>query len=326
MKATSVLAIAGSAFFVAMATAGPPIDPTPFDNTAGGQSRATAHSAAPIRAVYITGTLNQISGGAWSTEMRLHPYLDSNPFLVTTGRRMGGVSSSDPFTFTHPGATWNNLPLQGAYLFGNVGGAAAYSTGGDYDFRFRSGFGTAVSEIVDGWIYASTDYIAPQTMNLFDGPTMSQRPSSLTTLSSPGTYRYDTFSFFVSEAGVYSIAADYRADGHDGSGASGAGGWFDGWLNLYAGQSFNPADPLSNLIGTDDDELGAFTTGGLRASGMMLALEPGWYTAMATTFANNLNPANDFTVYVGQFTKLPAPGALALLGMAGLLGVRRRRD
>ena len=98
---------------------------------------------------------------------------------------------------------------------------------------------------------------------------------------------------------------------------------YDTFMHLYGSGGFNPAMPLSNvIIGDDDSGVGAnsaFTTnltGGVQ------------YYVVVSGFDNN-----DFGTYTLAMSSstaditignVPAPGALALLGVAGLVARRRR--
>jgi hypothetical protein len=171
------------------------------------------------------------------------------------------------------------------------------------------------------------------------GPTM-QRPVSFTLLSGFATATpYEVTPFFVSVGGQYVFEADYR---------NAAGGSWDGYILVYSG-SFDAGNPLSNLIAGDDDYLGSFTvlpgatTGGLQGSRIALGDGSNFggsgtglnLTAGEQYFAVVLGFGNaDFGTYTagigggqGQVTLglIPAPGAVALLGLGGLAAVRRRR-
>lgn len=166
------------------------------------------------------------------------------------------------------------------------------------------------------------------------------RPLSFTALSlGASAVRYDVQAFFVSVSGEYIFEADYR---------NASGGSFDGYALVYSG-SFDPSSPLSGLIAGDDDYSGAFsvlpggTTGGLQGSrialgegtnfggaGTGLNLTVGTqYFAVITGFGNT--NFGTYTAGVGggqgavSLGIVPAPSAMALLGLGGLVATRRRR-
>lgn len=171
------------------------------------------------------------------------------------------------------------------------------------------------------------------------GPTFN-RPVGFGGLSGVGTaVAYEVTPFFVSVSGQYVFEADYR----NSTGAS-----WDGYILVYSG-SFDAGSPLSNLIAGDDDYLGAFsvlpgaTTGGLQGSrialgdasnfggaGTGLNLTAGaQYFAVVTGFGNA--EFGTYTAGIGggqglvTLGLIPAPSAVALLGLGGLAAVRRRR-
>lgn len=171
------------------------------------------------------------------------------------------------------------------------------------------------------------------------GPTFN-RPSGLGTLSGVGTaVAYDVQAFFVNVSGEYVFEADYRAS----TGAS-----FDGYALVYSG-SFDANNPLAGLIAGDDDYNGAFsvlpgaTTGGLQGSrialgegsnfggaGTGLNLTAGvQYFAVIGGFGNSNFGAYTAGIGGGQgpvkLGLVPAPSAVALLGLGGLVATRRRR-
>ncbi|HPI09193.1 MAG TPA: hypothetical protein PLM41_22525, partial [Saprospiraceae bacterium] len=84
---------------------------------------------------------------------------------------------------------------------------------------------------------------------------------------------YDTYTFEVNTAGVYTFAQ--FADGGDGFGA------------LYAG-SFNPANPCQNFIAADDD--GNVTPPASQGDDFLLTrtLTPGTYVLVVTAFSGNV--------------------------------------
>lgn len=152
------------------------------------------------------------------------------------------------------------------------------------------------------------------------------RPSSSSTVSDIGTaVAYDFFSFTTNSfAGEYNILADYR----------GAGGLPDGFLFLYA--SFDPAQPLNQLLAGDDDfsisgtseflasflaDRSSFGSG--LADGHLLLAANTTYTVVVSGWANGDLGAVNVTV-----TAVPEPATVAIgFGAAALAAwsVHRRR-
>lgn len=191
--------------------------------------------------------------------------------------------------------------------------------------------GIAALAITAGSATAQIGFFAGSTTG---NPTWN-RPLSLSGLSGVGTATpYSVVPFYVSAATSYLAETSYA-------------GW-DGYLLVYGG-SFSAASPLVGLIDGDDDFAGPFaflggSGAGLDASligfgqgsnftsGAGLNLVPATqYYAVVTGFGND--DAGDFRGAIGSTTGaggvtiglLPAPGALAALGLGGLVATRRRR-
>lgn len=160
------------------------------------------------------------------------------------------------------------------------------------------------------------------------------RPSGMASLSGVGTATpYAVIPFYVSAATSY--LAETSTPFHD------------GYLLVYGG-SFSAATPLVGLINGDDDFSGPFAflggsgfgldassissggAGNFNAGGLSLVPATQYY-AVVTGFGNT--DAGDFRGAIGSTTGaggvtiglLPAPGALAALGLGGLVATRRRR-
>jgi hypothetical protein len=89
----------------------------------------------------------------------------------------------------------------------------------------------------------------------------------------------------------------------------------DGYLLLYSG-SFNPASPLTNLIGVSDD--GGNGVG--FSSTIPINLTSGsQYVAVATTFDNAITGAYSLDV-----AGVPEPATALLLLLGGVTALRRR--
>ena len=161
------------------------------------------------------------------------------------------------------------------------------------------------------------------------GPTFA-RPLSLTGTSGTGSnVNYQVTPFFVSAAGEYTFEAFFPTH--------------DGYIHAYA-TDFNPATPLVNLLGGDDDFSGAFThlpgsgtgldasklgpTGSGNGFGGMALSAGVQYYAVVNAFSNgNAGPYDAAIGGPGDVTigLVPAPASLALVGLGGLVAGRRRR-
>jgi MYXO-CTERM domain-containing protein len=162
------------------------------------------------------------------------------------------------------------------------------------------------------------------------GGDVFNRPVSLSGLSGVGTaVAYEATAFTVSASGTYTLEAAYD-------------GW-DGYALVYA-NSFDSNSPLANLINGDDDYSGPYTilpgssasgvdgsligagaSGNFAAGGLNLTAGV-TYWAVIAGFGNTDSGA--YSVGIGgpgDVTIIPAPGALALVGLGGLAAARRRR-
>ncbi|MDX2018540.1 MAG: PEP-CTERM sorting domain-containing protein [Planctomycetota bacterium] len=97
---------------------------------------------------------------------------------------------------------------------------------------------------------------------------------------------------------------------------------FDTFMSLYAG-SFNAATPLANILVASDDVLGSnpqfsrSLTGGLQYFVVVTGFDNADFGTYTLTMSSS---TADITIGL-----VPAPGSLALLGLAGIAAGRRRR-
>ena len=128
------------------------------------------------------------------------------------------------------------------------------------------------------------------------------------------------------------------------SGQGAAGLQYDGNAQDLTGYTFSFDLSLSGLPGSAKATMLFYGTGGFQALYNVNYTGAGSYTvdlSTGPTWASGpFTPVNSFSLYlqndnatsnsltlsVSNFTYTPAPGAIALLGAAGLIGARRRRD
>jgi len=124
-------------------------------------------------------------------------------------------------------------------------------------------------------------------------------------ISGLGPVTYHVCEIQVTEAGTYTFISEQD---------------YDGYLFLYQG-SFDPAAQISNLIAANDD------FPGIGRSGFEASLNTAISYFIVTT-GFELGEEGVFTNAVrgpGEILKVPAPSALAMAGLGGLLAARRRR-
>ncbi|MFK8017635.1 MAG: VPLPA-CTERM sorting domain-containing protein [Gammaproteobacteria bacterium] len=160
-------------------------------------------------------------------------------------------------------------------------------------------------------------------------PTFDHPVSGATTLTS-----YDTISFTVDADGMYDFLSFYPGD-------TDADENMDGVLLIYDG--FDPLDPSTGLLASDDDYsagdvagLGAFDGAcvGSNCSGFSAMLTAGTtYTLVQTSFTDVANtfgqPTGSYDLTLtgaGNITVVPVPAAVWLMmsGLAGLGFMRRK--
>ncbi|MBX3363965.1 MAG: hypothetical protein KF866_04300 [Phycisphaeraceae bacterium] len=310
LVAAAVLAAAGSAASADVYSFSFAV-PNPITNTVSSFSIDTTGASGRARAFYVTGDWTAAGGDPWSNEFRVR--LDGvTDVLGPLERIHGGVNNGSPFTFTDPtNTTWvNNVTNPVGYGYNTMlANAASSDLGGMFTLGLRQSFAGSQASLANAQIHFLTDVIAPVAFDsAASGLSMPARPTSLTTTTTGagGGYTYDAMSFTPLVSGAHHLAMHISPP-------------FDGYLLVYQG-AFDPNAPLVNLIGIDD-------IGGLgdpNSADMFLGLTAGQeYTLVATTFS-----AGSALRVSGLFTiagPVPAPGAVALAGLAALGGLSRRR-
>ncbi len=282
--------------------------PSPLTTTAQNVVISTAGDTGRIRAFYVTGNWTGLAGNPFSNEFRVQI-----PGLTSQGggaldRSMGGLANGNPFVFASPSLVTNNAVGVPAGMLANI---PAADLGGDYTIALRQTFAGSTANLANAAIRFYTDATAPVAVAL-DGtsPFMTQRPSSTTTLFGPvGQYRYQAVPFVAAVGGAH----------HFGLYTGGA----DAILLVYQG-SFDPASPLTNLIGYND----VGSIGDSNSSNMWLSLTAGQsYVVVPTTFTSNAAMPNGLQTIAGpELSSFTVGGTVTGLTGTGLVLQNNKTD
>ncbi|MFN4241892.1 MAG: hypothetical protein ACK4PI_01495 [Tepidisphaerales bacterium] len=285
----------------------PIVIPGNLTTTATTLSVDTTGATGRARAFYITGDWLAIStNDPWSNELRAQLVGLTNVGGGALDRPVGGLANSNPFTFTAPAATtWANnttSPLgRGAATY--LADVPAADMGGIFTLGLRQTFAGSVTSLTNASIGFVTDIITPVPVSTVGGPTMVQRPTSLTALTTNGPYRY----------AAVTVTAIVSGPHHFGVYTGGA----DGFLYVYRG-SFDPTAPLVNLAGLDD----VGDLGDTNSSSLWLDMTAGeTAVAVITTFNPTANVSQGLFTWAGP---IPEPAALGVLAPVAALLLRRR--
>lgn len=118
-------------------------------------------------------------------------------------------------------------------------------------------------------------------------------PSYVRPLRSFGDYRYSAFGFNASQTGAYQITTEAPT--------------YDGYLFLYSG-SFDPLDPLKNLIQSSDDGTSTMN------SSLIAQLAAGInYFVINTTYSTFASNAEFYPNAAGFTTTINGPGTITAI-------------
>ncbi|MBL8892732.1 MAG: PEP-CTERM sorting domain-containing protein [Planctomycetaceae bacterium] len=270
----------------------------------------TTGATGRARAFYITGDWSVAGGDPFSNEFRAQLVNVTNQGGGALDRLHGGLGNGNPHSFGAPiSNTWSNNTTSPAGLGYNtfLADIAAADLGGTMTLGLRQTFAGSSANLANAQVHFLTDVIAPVAVNTTtSGTSMGNRPNGLTTLFGAGTFNYQALTFTAQATGAHHIGL--RTGGQD------------GYLFAYNG-TFDPNNPLTNLIGLDD-------VGGLgdaNSSSMFLGLTGGnLYTFVATHFTSGSNITNGSFSIAGP-AAVPEPSSALLLGLFALTGMARRR-
>lgn len=246
----------------------------------------------PVRGFLIGGNWTAGPGNPFSNEFRAG--MDGS-----TRVSQGGAANGSPFAFPVAAATTYNNSSWANDLYG----ANSLPVSGNHTAAFHQTFAGSSANLNNATAILYTDALPPITSSIVAGPTFN-RPTSLTALSGVGTAVYYNVHPFVGPA-----TGDFMLEMSTPTGVP------DSYLLIYNG-SFNPASPLTNLIGLDDDS----SAGVGFSSGIYMKLNAGQnYVAVATTFDNG--EVGAYSLYIAG---APEPATICLLMLGGMAVLRRR--
>ncbi|HRJ49281.1 MAG: PEP-CTERM sorting domain-containing protein [Phycisphaeraceae bacterium] len=280
--------------------------PISFTNAA--PNTAVLNTSAGIgqraRAYVVTGDWTAGSGGPWSNEFRTRISGVTDQGGGDLSRAHGGAGNGNPFTFAFPTNTTSD---QGQFPRTFLANAASSDIAATTSLTFWQSFSGSGATLTNGALHLFTDAIPSVTFSTdANSPSMTTRPNSLTSNTTlTGPYYYKSHTFTAPGVGANPFHIGLHTNGGD------------GYLYAYNG-AFDPNNPLTNLIGLDDDgDLGLS-----QSSSFWLSLTGGnTYTLVATTFSGGAFLTDAMMSVAG----VPAPGSLVLIGLGGLAAARRRR-
>lgn len=271
-----------------------------------------------ITAVRVQGSLTRNIAGTYASEARVRLTPGSGqsftPFAVqgsTTGSYSGTLAVDRSVTVTaFPLAAGGTVNFEWYESYNDGAGAdstwdtVTYSFGGavlqNGNFNLGSAAFDGVTRSTAGSNVANgLDFY---TITIPYGVTDLAHYLNIKTSQPTGAASYD------SELAIYDAAGNKIAENDDG----GAG--------LYSMLSFGAADPLAT--GGDFNTAGA--SGATLAAGTYTIVVGGYNTSFGDTIGN-ISAGAAAGAYSLDVTYVPAPGAVALMGLAGLVAGRRRR-
>ncbi|MEX2242810.1 MAG: PEP-CTERM sorting domain-containing protein [Fimbriimonadaceae bacterium] len=291
----------------------------PFDNTTGSTHNFAVAADGPVRGYYVSGDWTRNTGTSAASLMRT---IIGDGTTTWAAAHMGGHTTSTVTAWTFGqfsnranNSAFNDPATPAGGLTGNIFSGNANA---NYSLTFRSGSATMTSSMANASAHLLTDAVAPMSGDLNSPQGTFARPITLTTQQTLTTYRYNAHSFVAPTSGTFMVAGNWFA-------GPASTNFYDGHLELYEG-SFDPNNPLLNLVGVDDDGMPVPPGVSIfNSSAMWLNLTGGQtYIAVATTFASGSTGAvNPYSLYVAG--PVPEPATIAFLGFGVAALVARRR-
>ena len=259
-----------------------------------------------FNAVRVTGSLTEVNTGTFASEARVR---------MTAG-------AGNAFTAFNLGAATATGNYTGTIAIGPTAvtaTAGVVNAGGTVNFEWFESFQDDANLPEQRWDTVTYEFGQNAIVNgNFNLGSLNGNGSTLVTAGSHVSGGLDFFAFAIG-GGVDSLGESLNIKML--AGTSGTS-MTDTEIALY--------DGAGNLVATNDDSIGLFSQLNFADSG----LTPGNYTLVTggfnTTFPTTLGGTFVAGTNVGTYSlemtyTVPAPGALALVGLGGLVATRRRR-
>ena len=282
-----------------------------------------AGSGGSITSVRVQGSLTQNQSGTFASEARVRmtagagsSFTAFNVQGTTTGAYSGTIAvdrsvNVTAFSLAEGGTV--NFEWFESFQDGTAGlpestwDTVTYSFGGSVITNGNFSLGTApidgvTRSTVGSNVSGGLDFY---TITIPDGVTHISQWLNIKTSQPVGAAAYD------SELAIYDAAGNKIAEDDDG--AIGAG--------FYSMLSFGDADPLADSVDPTNTAPGA---NGSLAAGTYTIVVGGYNTVFGATIGS-ITAGAASGAYSLDVTYVPAPGAVALMGLAGLVAGRRRR-
>jgi hypothetical protein len=290
-------------------------------NAANDRDTWVSPAGGTITGVRVQGSLTNVIAGNWASEARVrisagagNTFTAFNALGSTTNAFSGTVAVDRANAVTAFSlAAGGTVNFEWFESFSDGAGADAvwdtvtYSFGGAVIENGNFSLGSAPIDGVTRSTAGSNvagglDFY---TITIPNGVTHISQWLNIKTSQPAGAAGYD------SELAIYDAAGNKIAEDDDG--ATGTG--------LYSMLSFGDADPLGDSVDPSNTAPGA---NGSLAAGTYTIVVGGYNTAFGATIGS-ITAGAAAGAYSLDVTYVPAPGAVALMGLAGLVAGRRRR-
>lgn len=282
--------------------------PGTITDTVSNYNIDTSGATGRARAFHVNGDWTAVSGTPFSNELLASLTGVTNLGGGQLDRLQGGTNDGNPFTFSPPANASANF---GSPPEGFLANNAAANLGGIHQLGLTQALFGSTANLANASVTFYTDIVAPIPVSFDTSTATFTRPDDLFTAGT-GSYHFQTSNFTAQASGAH----------HFGLYTNGT----DGFLLLYQG-NFDPLNPLTNLIGLDDDgDLGLD-----ESSSFWINLTAGTnYVAVSTTFSELTAFPDGLLTIAGPIAAVPEPTTLALVGVLGVGGAgiwyRRRQQ